>query len=115
MIRLLLIFSIFVCAVAWTQHLIKQWLLNYKSGYNNVQIGAIFHYLGQGIIKVARTENNEFHITYYDGRCYNVFDPSFIKDFTFLKAGQTINLIKEVNFITLEASMRLIKESRHEA
>lgn len=113
MIRLLSIFSIVLCMIAWTQHLIKQWSLNYKSGYNNMQIGAIFHWLGQGIIMITRTEKNEFHITYYDGRCYNVFDPSFIKDFSFLEYGQTIKLIRAVISITFEASMRLIKEDPH--
>lgn len=113
MIRLLLIFSICLCMFAWTHYLIKQWSLNYKSGYNNVQIGAIFHYLGQGIIMVTRTEDDEFHITYYDGRCYNVFDPSFIKDFSFLEYGQTIKLIKAVISITFEASIKLIKEDPH--
>ena len=78
-----------------------------------MQVGAIFHWLGQGIIMVTRTEENEFHITYYDGKCYNVFDPSFIKDFSFLEHGQTIKLIRAVISITFEASMRLIKEDLH--
>ena len=80
-----------------------------------MQIGTIFHYLGQGIIMVTRTENDEFQITYYDGKCYNVFDPRFIKDFSFLNHGQTIKLIRAVISITFEASIRLVKENRHEA